>query len=288
MFSRVLQQQGLSRHSFPMFVRLVPSVSYHCRVEENRISKNMILKKLESRPGSDRPLVLLFDWLFAKPTALKKYCELYHKKEMDVLVINGKLRHFLWPPTGIKLAEHVLDYILNGRSGKDTFLVHAFSIGAYVYTLMMIQASHDEKFRPFRDRVLGQVLDSIVIGSYDNMSSGIASTFTANKTLKNSTLFLMNLYYNSTRKHTRDRYDEFVAHFIHSPIQVPTLVFYALNDPMSDPTALENMLTVWRRDLPPFDVQTKSWAKSVHAAHLKYHERDYKETLEKFIQKVVP
>ena len=247
----------------------------------------MILKELENRPDGDRPLVLLFDWLFAKPAALSKYCDLYHNKGMDVLIINGKLRHFLWPHTGLKMAELVLDYLLNERSDKDSFLVHAFSIGAYVYTLMMIQASQDRKWQPFQDRVLGQVFDSIVIGNYDNMSTGIASTFTPNKAVRHFTLFLMNLYYNSTRKHTRDKYDEFVAHFIHSPIPVPTLVFYALNDPMSDSTALENMLTIWKRDVPSMDVQSKSWTESVHAAHLKYHEREYKETLEKYIQKLV-
>ena len=247
----------------------------------------MLLNKLENGLGNEKPLVLLFDWLFAKPAALAKYCDLYHRKGMDVLIINGRLIHFLWPPTGFKLVDHVLDYLLNGRADKDTFVVHAFSIGAYIYTLMMIQASEVEAFRPFRTRVVGQVFDSVVIGNYDNMSTGIASTFTANKAVRNSTLFLMNLYYNSTRKHTRDKYDEFVRHFIDSPIQVPTVVFYALNDPMSDPKALENMINIWKKDFPAFDVQTKSWEKSVHAAHLKFHEQDYLETWEKYIRNVV-
>lgn len=267
--------------------RSASSTSSKYKIKEERISRNMLLRRLDHGSRDDKPLVLMFDWLFAKPGALAKYCNLYHGKGMDVIVINGKLRHFLWPPTGFKLVDDVLDYIMKERSGREKLLVHAFSIGAYIYTLMMIHASSVEKYRQFKTNVVGQVFDSIVIGNYDNMSTGIASTFTRNKAVKSSTLCIMNAYYNMTRKHTRDKYDEFVHYFIHNPIQVPTLVLYALNDPMSDPQAVENMISTWRNKFSSFDVKEKCWEKSVHAAHIKFHEQEYVENWEEFMRKIV-
>lgn len=270
-----------------IFSSSVSSTGSKFQVKEERISKNMLLRTLGHESRDDMPLVLMFDWLFAKPGALAKYCNLYHGKGMDVIVINGKLRHFLWPPTGFKLVDDVLDYVMKERSCRERFLVHAFSIGAYIYTLMMIHACDVEKYRQFKTNVVGQVFDSIVIGNYDNMSTGIASTFTRNKVVKTSTLCLMNAYYNMTRKHTRDRYDEFVHYFIHNPIQVPTLVLYSLNDPMSDPQAVGNMINTWKNKFPSFDVEEKFWEQSVHAAHIKFHEKEYVENWEEFMQKIV-
>ena len=255
-------------------------------IKEERISKHMLLKKLTHGSRGDKPLVLMFDWLYAKPSAVAKYCNLYHSKGMDVLVINGKLQHFLWPPIGFKLANSVLEYLTKARSGKEKFLVHAFSIGAYNYTLMLIHASGEKKFKHLRANTVGQVLDSIVIGTYDNMSTGIASTFTPNKAVRSLTLFFMNTYYNLTRKHTRDRYDEYVHYFIHNPVEVPTLIFYSLNDPMCDTKAMRNLINTWRTNFPELDVAAKSWKKSVHAAHIKYHEQEYLESWENFIRKI--
>ena len=257
------------------------------KVREERLSKYLVLKKVANKSRDDKPLVLLFDWLYAKPSALTKYCNLYHEQGMDVLLIKGRLRHFLWPPYGFKLADSVLEYTTEELVDSKRLIIHAFSIGAYNYTLTMIRASNEARFNQFRRKVIGQVFDSAVIGTYDNMSTGIAASFTKNKIIQHATLLTMNTYYNLTRKHTRDKYDEFMHCLIHNPIVVPTLIFYALNDPMCDSAAMQALISTWERNFPKLVADVKCWERSVHAAHLKLHEYEYRKVWDKFIQNIL-
>ena len=130
--------------------------------------------ELSKAPPEKRPLVLIFQWLYAKPTSVKKYIDLYHQIGLDVLAIRGKLSHFLWPPVGKQLCVELFEYLHEYRPPHEKLLIHAFSVGAYNYTIAMEAAEQDEQETGyFRDRVVGQIFDSIVIGSYENLSSGL-------------------------------------------------------------------------------------------------------------------
>ncbi|OWF41380.1 uncharacterized protein LOC110462574 [Mizuhopecten yessoensis] len=243
-------------------------------VKETHISKLLTLRSLNNSDKQSRKLVLLFDWLYAKPAAVEKYCKLYHDQGLDVLTINGRLAHFLWPPEGYKLAESILSYTLEEH--KNDVIVHAFSVGAYLFTLcLMLSRREPEKYGAFRDKVKGQVFDSIVLGSYDHMSTGIAVALPGTNLMKKPILQMMDVYYNMTKETTRDEYDKLVDLFKVDPIMAPTLLFYSYNDPMCYVPSIEEMITNWHRDLPALDVTSKCWEKSIHAAHLKFHQEEY-------------
>lgn len=261
--------------------------------QASSVTQTQISKLLTRRSRDDqdkllgnqpRKLVLLFDWLYAKPAAVERYCDLYHARGLDVLTVNGRLVHFLWPPEGYKLAKEILAYL---DTTEEDLIVHAFSVGAYIYTLCLMLAQREpEKFGHFRDRVKGQIFDSVVIGSYDHMSTGMTVALPGNNVMKKPILKVMDTYYNMTKQSTRDEFDRLVDLFKSQPIMVPTLLFYSYNDPMCYVPAMEEMIENWRRNLPDFDVKGKCWEDSIHAAHLKFHTEEYLESWNELMAKI--
>ena len=55
---------------------------------------------------------------------------------------------------------------------------------------------------------------------------------------------------------------------------------------MCDATTMQNMQKQWSQDFPDFDATFKSWEKSVHSAHLKYHPEEYMAAWEEFMNKI--
>lgn len=126
--------------------------------------------------GANKPLVLLFQWLYAKPHEVRKYCALYHEIGLDVLAVRGKISHFLWLPEGVKLAAELFCYLERHRPPNEKLLVHASSLGAYNYTITLMATENEasKEYQNFRERVVGQIFDSIVIGTYEDMSEGLS------------------------------------------------------------------------------------------------------------------
>ncbi|KAL3866742.1 hypothetical protein ACJMK2_044021 [Sinanodonta woodiana] len=258
-------------------------------VAATKISKHLTLRKLPENLASkkDNALVLIFDWLYAKPAAIEKYCKLYHDIGLDVLIVRGQLKHFLWPPFGVKLSEEIFNYLLNDRSNKNYF-VHAFSIGAFNYTICLKQSyENSEKYGWFHRRVIGQIYDSIVMGTYDHMSMGIVTAvLPGTPMIQRAILTVLNTYYDITKKKTRDQYDVLYTFVREHPTVVPTLLLYSLNDPMCDREMINSMLVMWRRRLSEEHLDVRFWEKSVHAAHLKFHKAEYLQAWNKLMTKV--
>ncbi|XP_061193239.1 uncharacterized protein LOC133201449 [Saccostrea echinata] len=247
------------------------------KVVKNRLSKRLVLRTVQPSERKSRDLVLLFEWLYPNSKAVDKYCMLYHELGLNVLTIHGQLQHFLWPSQSAKLSQELLTFLKHKRNPEeDKYIVHAFSVGAYNFTTCSMQATSQRKdFGFFRDNIRAQIFDSIVAGSYDHMSTGIGEAFSLPRPLRKPLQITMDSFYKLTKKHTTNIYDDMVNHFWQCPVKVPTLLIYSENDPMCDPSYMENRMTKWQKDFPDFDVTSVSWKKSVHAAHIKIHPEDY-------------
>lgn len=230
-----------------------------------------------------RVLILLFTWLFSKPSAAAKYAKLYTRKGFDVLQISSSLSHFLWPPNSKTFALEIVSVLRRHFSHYQHYVVHAMSIGAYNYTtLIMLASDRPETRMHFFSKLRACVMDSLTIGSLDHMIHGIATGASQRVLVRKATYCMANMYFALTRKTTVDAFNEGVDFFRQHPVQAPTLVFASKNDPMSDTNALVSTVNDWKV-INRFPVTFQLWERSGHCAHLQQHSEEYVQVLDTFL-----
>ena len=92
---------------------------------------------------------------------------------LNVLSLSLQLTDFLWPRWGLENSERLLELLHSDRFVSRPLLVHAFSIGCYTFSQMLVHVSQNpEKYQAFTGRIKGQVYDSAVVGSLEKMAKG--------------------------------------------------------------------------------------------------------------------
>lgn len=80
----------------------------------------------------ERPLLILFAWLFAQERHLDKYRILYMERGFDVLTIKVNVWDFLVPQSGSqRIAAYIVRFMIEQRHKYRAYIFHAFSVGAY-------------------------------------------------------------------------------------------------------------------------------------------------------------
>uniref|UniRef100_A0A8C5H0V1 Uncharacterized LOC114465442 n=1 Tax=Gouania willdenowi TaxID=441366 RepID=A0A8C5H0V1_GOUWI len=231
-------------------------------------------------PSTSRPLVLFFSWLGAQPAAVAKYRDLYLERGMDVLLIQSRVMHFLWPRWGLDYGLTVLNILEEPPFSERVVLVHASSIGGYTFTQMLTHISEGRKGDgSLAHRVIGHVYDSLVAGSLEQMAVGLGKTLVPQLESFVKTAAMM--YFWLFKSHTADFYEKGIQVFHKNPITSPALFFFCENDALSNSAALEKMIDVWRKR--GVAVESRKWSKSIHAAHLRCHPEEYLHTLQHFL-----
>ena len=112
-----------SIHSYPTLMAERTSDCGHLQYGRKiEVSPNLTLieapnKRLNTQ--CNNPLVLFFPWLGATSGAIAKYCELYHQKGWDVLLVKSTAKHFLFPPNAKVLVTELAKYILSNEVEED-------------------------------------------------------------------------------------------------------------------------------------------------------------------------
>ena len=84
-----------------------------------------------------------------------------------------KVQEFLWPRWGLDHGKRLLELLQSERFVSRPLLVHAFSIGGYTFAQLLVHVSRDtQKYQALTQRIKGQVFDSLVVGSVEQMSTG--------------------------------------------------------------------------------------------------------------------
>ncbi|KAM5171478.1 transmembrane protein 53-like [Mantella aurantiaca] len=229
------------------------------------------------------PLLLFFPWLGSKAKSHEKYIQLYFKYGFDVLVAESSMSHFLWPRKGLEHARQLLDLLMGKEDlSSRRLFVHAMSIGGYTFAQMLVCSSKEQ--RGMLDKIHGQVFDSLVVGSMEKMATGVARMVSSPlwEPLVSRGILL---YFSLLKAQTADYYERSIRTFLDEPVPCPALIFYCLNDPMSDPVAVEELVHWWEKQ--GIKVHGKKWEKSVHAGHLRRHTEEYTETLNGFITNII-
>lgn len=123
--------------------------------------------------STSRPLLIFFSWLGAQPGAVAKYRDLYLDQGMDVLHVQSRVMHFLWPYWGLNYGLDILKVLEEPRFSGRQVLVHASSIGGYTFTQMLVHISQGpQKHAGLAHRVIGHIYDSLVVGTLEHMAVG--------------------------------------------------------------------------------------------------------------------
>ncbi|XP_037307433.2 transmembrane protein 53 [Pungitius pungitius] len=260
-------------------------------ITAHRLSKNVTFYVNESAPPVSecrtnvcedlKPVLVMLPWLGSRPQSLAKYCDIYFRTGYDVLVVESQVQEFVWPRWGLNRGKMLLELLQSERFVSRPLLVHAFSIGGYTFTQLLVHISQDtQKYQALTQRIKGQVYDSLVAGSVETMAIGLAKTvFPRLETLvKHGSM----LYFDMFRRQTQDYYNASIDTFWNSPITTPALFFFCENDPMSNLQAMDDVIDHWRKR--GVVVTAKKWKDSSHAGHLKRHPQEYLTSLETFLQ----
>lgn len=85
----------------------------------------------------------------------------------------SKVLGFVWPRRGLEDGRTLLELLESERFVSRPLLVHAFSIGGYTFSQLLVHVSKDaHKYQAFKKRIAGQIYDSMVAGSLEHMATG--------------------------------------------------------------------------------------------------------------------
>ncbi|XP_028670653.1 uncharacterized protein si:dkey-5i3.5 isoform X2 [Erpetoichthys calabaricus] len=255
-------------------------------VKIQKISKTITFYKNEHKiisASSDlpKPLLLLLPWLGSQSKSVEKYREIYFKHGYDILTVESEVRHFLWPKWGLEYGAQVLGVLQSESFVSRPLLIHAFSIGGYTFAQMLLNASQTPELQEsLKERIYGQIYDSLVVGTLEHMAAGIAKVLfpKVGGLVEKTTM----LYFNLLKGYTVDYYNNAVDMFYDTPVTSPALFFYCENDPLSDHKAVEKLMQLWL-EKQKITVVGKCWKNSVHAGHLRRHPKEYLDTLHSFL-----
>lgn len=270
---------------------IVPSVNFTSSRADNQkeIAQKYTIRKAtqhHTEGRQSRTLVVIFGFYGASERAITNYCSLYHRYGFDAMYVRSFLKHFAWPKNSIELASDVLSFIGKSCENYDNIVVHAFSMGAYNFTVCIDEMySKPERYADIQRKIKAVVYDSLTIGSLKNMARGVGLGISRNRVIQTIIPLSMSLYFRLTYPYTIKLYDHYVALFKQKPLEVPTLLYCCRNDPMSEYDVIEVMVADWKRRFR-FDLVCKSWDKSKHSAHLLQHKEDYTQTLDGFIKSI--
>ncbi|KAI8498419.1 hypothetical protein Bbelb_236210 [Branchiostoma belcheri] len=229
--------------------------------------------------SDDRPLVLLFSWLYASRKVLDKHRVLYHRRGYDVLTLKGDPL-FAFSPTGLggRVAEDALKLLKAEAKPTQPFLVHSVSVGFAPYAMLLKQARENPEYAGVLDRIVGQVFDGPV-GDTRGCAVGVGKSINnpVGKMLYTAGVWSYFTFVPGVLKaHDLTRYcwETMVP-------KTPILLFGCHDDPMSSRAYNERCAESWR--MRGCDVRMQFWAESAHSNHMRIHKEQYVTALDNYL-----
>lgn len=232
----------------------------------------------------ERPLLILFAWLFAQERHLDKYRILYMERGFDVLTIKVNVWDFLIPQSGSqKIAAYIVRFMIEHRHRYRAYIFHAFSVGAYQMGELFVclgKEINKQTQGETRNMLKGIVYDSAL--DIDEAPLGLSKATTNNSVLQWAIMTLMNA-------HLRLCYHIATRHYISSSQEIrankfgcPTLVFLSKDDEVANYEHQFEIIDQWRQDGVP--VTTVCWDQSPHVSHFFKHPDEYRSFLDDFLK----
>lgn len=264
----------------------IPMARMHTEVLNN----NMTIKRSNIRSddgkssGNSKKLTVMLSWMMAKGKHLEKYADIYLQRGFDVLVVTLPPMELLFPKTGSHvLAYDILNYLMEHQEYEQV-LVHAFSVGAYLLSEILVKLNQEDKtkYDNLMNRFTGIILDSAV--DFNGIPKGFPRAVSKNPLL----IRILELYTNTHLKlmhQTATQHYLKASHTFHTTSWTcPVLFIVSEDDPVGNPTDNGLLANDWRN--LGVDVYFKCFKKSAHCSHMLKHPEEYAVELERFFNKI--
>ncbi|XP_031640067.1 uncharacterized protein LOC116352023 [Contarinia nasturtii] len=270
------QLRSISTHEITKHMRLLSE-------QKRCIEKDETTLRLKTE--LDKPLVVLFQWLMAKPNHIKKYAQLYIDQGFDVMSVSVTPWQVMWPTKGTQLvAADVVKFLANNVSTKNPVLLHGFSVGAYFWGECMVHMSRDiERYRHVLDNIQGQVWDSAV--ELSELTIGVPKAVfpkndTLERALKNYLIYHLKTFHEPATSH----YIRSSQMFHSTLVKKPALFLLSHKDPIGSVNSNLAVRNSW--ESLGIRCDWKCWDKSSHVAHFQRYRDDYINILYDYLQSV--
>ena len=274
--------------SFQMLRRIASSSTSsnnHCAVHSKTIGPNIKLwYKTASDSDPPRHLVLLYPWLVAKEKHKKKYTDFYLDKGFDVLHVTIQPQQFLWPKYAHAISRKVVDLLQTHHTMQhQQIVVHAFSIGAYLYSEAMVRLLADPgAYSSVIGRIRGHIYDSPV--GLEGAREGLPKALTKNKAVialaSAGIASYLKIFSHPVTRHLKHAEVVFRA----NSMAVPTLFLYSLIDPVCNVDSIDRAIRDMERQKTA-PIFSKTWPDSTHVSHMLLHPREYTGTVNMFLDR---
>ncbi|CAH1259232.1 Hypp2200 [Branchiostoma lanceolatum] len=227
----------------------------------------------------DRPLVLLFSWLYASRKVLDKHRVLYHRRGYDVLTVRGDPR-YAFSPTGFakNIAIDALKFLKAEANPKQPLLLHTVSVGWAPYVMLLKNARDDAEYGDVLGRVVGQVLDA-PIGDTRGCAVGVGKSINnpVGRLLYTAGIWSFFTFVPGVLK----SHDFTRSYWETQILKTPILLYGCHNDPMSTKEYNERCVEGWRK--LGCDVRLQFWDNSAHSNHMRVHREEYVTALDNYL-----
>ncbi|XP_066265033.1 uncharacterized protein [Branchiostoma lanceolatum] len=255
-------------------------------VDTSQFNVRAVTKHIEVQSTSDRspltddrPLVLLFSWLYASRKVLDKHRVLYHRRGYDVLTVKGDPR-YAFSPTGFakNIGLDALKFLKAEGRPKQPFVVHSVSVGFAPYVMLLKHARENTEYCDIVGRVVGQVMDGPV-GDTKGAAVGVGRSINnpVGKMLYTGGLWSFFTFVPGVLKS-----HDFTRSYWETQIpKTPILLYGCHNDPMSTKEYNERCVEGWRK--LGCDVRLQFWDDSSHSNHMRLHRDEYVRALDNYL-----
>ncbi|XP_035672812.1 transmembrane protein 53-B-like isoform X2 [Branchiostoma floridae] len=256
-----------------------------------RVSSNLELRTRQNATDDDctatKPLVLIFAWMLPQRKHMQKFENIYLARGCDVMTINIQPLQLILPKTGAQvIAEKVVDFVHQPQNARRPLLVHAFSVGGYLYSEALLKSLEVSSVNgSMKDRIVGQIFDSPV--DFGGIPDGLPAAMFKSPLLRATLRNMIKAYMAALYKPVTINYIRASEIFHNNPVRSPALFLYSKVDPVGTVASIEGAArSNVKKDGPP--VYYKCWDDSPHVQHMYKHPIEYVEIMDSFLSHLPP
>ncbi|GMH37759.1 hypothetical protein BSKO_05632 [Bryopsis sp. KO-2023] len=257
-------------------------------------------KVTQTPPSEGRPIVVIFGWFASRKDLLKRYVDLFDSLGCDVFAFSPHSLSLWFPRMALRNALKVLEELsreINSGGHRRPILFANFSGSPKTVYYKLIQIlscqrslrDFGEKYHVLRGCLCGEIYDSSPTDFTSEQGVRALAVASRGKLyhpvvegILNVSACSLDFFFVDVFEADRKTYWSTLGS---SPVQGPVLFLYSHSDPVASGSLIDGFSKLLKSR--GREVWVKKWRSSDHVAHFKSHSEEYRDVLEKFLDKAV-